>query len=535
MAESSSKAAPGNDETQRADAILVRPGPYAWYVLFVLFVVYALSLLDRQILSILAQDVKRDLSLSDAQLGFLFGTAFAIFYTIFGMPLGRLADGWRRKWLMAAGLGLWSVMTMLSGLSSSYAQLGAARIGVGVGEAAASPCAYSILAATFPKHRRALAIAIYSAGSYLGAGLSLPLGGWISDSWNRAYAGTAPPLGLVGWQIAFLAVGVPGLLVAAWVLTLREPPRHSEDGKPQPSVRPDVWRQFANDLVSIIPPFTLLSSARHPGGLARNVIALVLIALICLLMVFLTGDAGQWVTYCIGLYAITSWIQSLRFTDPPAYELFWKRRTLPLCVLGLGCAGLTYNTFTLWASPFAIRTYGVTASEVGAMIGIPGAIAAVAGSIFGGFLADRWKRYHPGGRVYSTMLAAGVPIPLVILMFTRPDVESFLLICPVVYFFTGSIIGGAITALQDLALPRMYGTVGAIFLVGQTMIGMSFGPYFSGKIATVTGSLPAGIFTVLLAPLFALFVLSFVARRVRYVEENKLAWAVAAGERPSGT
>ena len=114
---------------------------YSWYVLGILVLVYILNFVDRQILSILANDIKKDLSLTDADLGFLYGTAFAVFYSLFGIPLGRLADSWHRVRLMSAGLALWSIMTAVSGLSRTGGQLTAARIGVGVGEATASPAA----------------------------------------------------------------------------------------------------------------------------------------------------------------------------------------------------------------------------------------------------------------------------------------------------------------------------------------------------------------------------------------------------------
>jgi MFS family permease len=124
---------------------------YAWYALLVLVLVYVINFVDRQIISILAQDIKHDLHLQDAQIGFLYGTAFAVFYALFGIPLGRLADSWYRGRLIAIGLGLWSSMTALSGLASNLAMLTVARIGVGIGEASASPAAYSMISDYFPK------------------------------------------------------------------------------------------------------------------------------------------------------------------------------------------------------------------------------------------------------------------------------------------------------------------------------------------------------------------------------------------------
>jgi len=220
-------------ETATATAAPVRVGAYAWYALIVLVIVYALNFIDRQILSILAEDIKRDLGLEDAQIGFLYGTAFAVFYALFGIPLGRLADSWYRGRVMAIGLVLWSSMTALSGFASSFAMLAVARIGVGIGEAAASPAAYSMISDWFPKEKRATALSIYSSGLYIGGALSLPIGGFVLSRWNMAYPNPAEaPLGLVGWQAAFLAVGLPGLLIALWVLSLKEPQRGASDGLP---------------------------------------------------------------------------------------------------------------------------------------------------------------------------------------------------------------------------------------------------------------------------------------------------------------
>ena len=135
---------------------------YSWYALGVLVLVYVLNFVDRQILSILANDIKADLGVDDAFLGFLYGTAFAIFYALFGIPLGKLADSWHRVRLMTIGLGLWSVMTVLSGFAKNAAMLSGARVGVGIGEATASPSAYSLISDWFPARLRATALAIYS-------------------------------------------------------------------------------------------------------------------------------------------------------------------------------------------------------------------------------------------------------------------------------------------------------------------------------------------------------------------------------------
>jgi len=156
-------------------------GRAASLTLAVLVLVYVLNFLDRQIVTILAEDIKADLGISDAQIGFLYGTAFAVFYAVFGIPLGRLADVWVRRSLIAAGLAFWSLATAVSGFTRSFAELGTARVGVGVGEASATPAAYSMLSDSFPPRVRATVLAIYSSGIYIGGGLGLLIGGQIVD------------------------------------------------------------------------------------------------------------------------------------------------------------------------------------------------------------------------------------------------------------------------------------------------------------------------------------------------------------------
>ncbi|MFT7546712.1 MAG: MFS family permease [Candidatus Azotimanducaceae bacterium] len=213
-------------------------GRYSKYVLAVLVLVYIFNFIDRQILSILAEEIKLDFGISDAEIGFLYGTAFAVFYAVFGIPLGRLADTWVRKNLIAVGLLFWSVMTALSGTARGFASLATYRIGVGIGEASASPAAYSMLSDYFPPRLRTTALAIYSSGVYIGSGIGIFLGGLILDGWSGAYPDSSTaPLQLKGWHVAFMVVGLPGILMAFWVSSLKKPVRGQSEGivtKPHP-------------------------------------------------------------------------------------------------------------------------------------------------------------------------------------------------------------------------------------------------------------------------------------------------------------
>jgi len=203
------------------------PSPgYSWYVVGVLTLVYVFSFIDRQIMSLLVRPLRRDLNISDTQVSILMGLGFAIFYTLCGIPLGRLADTRSRRSIIAAGLVAWSFFTALCGLAKNFGQMLLWRTGVGVGEASLSPSAYSLITDYFPKERLATAISVYSMGIYLGAGMSYLLGGIIvrlasmKDAWILPLVGAVRP-----WQVIFFAVGLPGLLVAFLLLTVKEPVR----------------------------------------------------------------------------------------------------------------------------------------------------------------------------------------------------------------------------------------------------------------------------------------------------------------------
>ncbi len=177
---------------------------YSHYVLFVLVIVYIFNFIDRNILSILSQDIQADLGITDAEMGFLYGTVFAVFYAVFGIPLARFADVWVRRSLIAMGLMFWSAMTALSGFAKSFPQLAAFRIGVGIGEASASPAAFSMLSDYYSPKVRATVLAIYSTGVYIGGGIGLFIGGFIMETWNGSYPVAAEaPLGIKAWQAAF--------------------------------------------------------------------------------------------------------------------------------------------------------------------------------------------------------------------------------------------------------------------------------------------------------------------------------------------
>jgi MFS family permease len=199
---------------------------YASYVVGVLVVAYTFSFIDRQILSLLVGPIKRDLAINDTEMSLLQGIAFALLYSVLGLPIGRLVDGKRRVTIIAIGVFVWSIMTALCGFARSFGQLFLCRIGVGIGEASLSPAAYSMIADFFPPRRLGTALGIYGVGVYVGAGLALVIGAEVIKLLSGMNAIDLPLVGTIhAWQMVFLIVGLPGVLVALWVATVREPER----------------------------------------------------------------------------------------------------------------------------------------------------------------------------------------------------------------------------------------------------------------------------------------------------------------------
>lgn len=200
--------------------------PLAWLTLAALFAAYILSFVDRMIIGLLVEPIKRDLAISDTEVSLLQGLAFALFFALAAIPIGRLVDRVHRPRAIAAGVALWSAMTMACGATTSFAGLFLARMGVGVGEAVLSPAAYSLINDGFPRRRLGLAMGIFGLGSAAGAGLAFMIGGAVIALVAGAESLTLPVFGeLRSWQFAFVVAGAPGLVIALLFLCIPDP-RH---------------------------------------------------------------------------------------------------------------------------------------------------------------------------------------------------------------------------------------------------------------------------------------------------------------------
>ena len=515
-------------------------GRYAKYVLGVLIVVYIFNFIDRQIISILAEEIKADLGITDAQIGFLYGTAFAVFYAIFGIPLGRLADVWVRKSLISIGLAVWSLMTALSGTAKSFAMLAGYRIGVGIGEASATPAAFSMLSDYFSPQMRATALAVYSSGVYIGAGIGIFLGGWIVDGWNAAFPDpAAAPFGLKSWQAAYLTVGLPGILMAIWVFTLREPKRGQSEGIVTPT-HPSPFKAAWQEFMSVLPPFTLVTLLRAGAGrkgIVHNLTAAACIALASWGLIVLTGDPEQWIALGIGTYATYSWVQGLALRDPPTFAMMFKSRAFLFVVLGFPTISLVTYGVGFWTPPFFLRVHGVSASEAGTVLGLSAALGGWLGITFGGVISDWLKRRTGKARVYVGLVSVAMTLPTALgLLLTDNLVTAY------VFNFLFAIasscwIGAAASSVNDLVMPRMRALASAFYILMATL-GLALGPYMIGEISDVLalGGMDSGealrssmAMSVALLAIPAIFLLLCLPH-IERDEANRDERAIAAGE-----
>lgn len=205
---------------------------YAWYVVVVLYLVYTFSFVDRAITTYLVAPIRSEFAINDFQFSLMQGMAFALFFTVMGIPVGRLADSRSRRIIILVGVAIWSTMTILCGKATNYWELFFARMGVGVGEACLAPCAYSMISDYFPREKRSLPLNMYSAGVMLGSGLANVFGGLVA---RYALNGGPRTVFLMGelkpWQLSFVWVGLPGILMLLLIATIKEPHRREKRGE----------------------------------------------------------------------------------------------------------------------------------------------------------------------------------------------------------------------------------------------------------------------------------------------------------------
>ena len=244
---------------------------YGAYATAVLMIAYTFSFLDRQILTLMVGPIERSLHIKDTEFALLTGGAFGIFYTLMGLPLGWMADRFNRKWIVSIGVALWSLMTAGCGLAQSFTHLLLARIGVGVGEASLTPAAYSMLSDYFDKSRLPRAMSFFACGIFIGAGLAMIVGGTVVGAVARTPIVHLAVLGATrSWQIVFIVVGLPGLVLAAWLSTLREPVRRDQGSAV--TVRKPT-REALGELLSFLARYKWMFVSLYVGAALYSIIA----------------------------------------------------------------------------------------------------------------------------------------------------------------------------------------------------------------------------------------------------------------------
>ena len=366
-------------------------------MLWLLLVVYVFNFIDRQIVNILAEPISRELSLSDTQIGLMTGIAFALFYTVLGLPIARYADKvtTHRGKLIAGALVIWSAMTAVCGLTQNFVQLLLARMGVGIGEAGCTPAAHSLIADRVPAERRASALAFYALGIPVGTLLGMLIGGLLADS--------------LGWRKAFMVVGLPGIALAVVVLlVLKDGNRKVQTAATQGAAPDTLWQSL-----------TAVMRSR-------------------------------------------------------AYVL--------LLVAGSSASFLSYGKGT-WTTIFFQRSHGLSPGEVGFYFGIWGGLAGIAGTLLGGWLADRFGKTNRQHVMTAPAIGMVIAVPLAFSAYFATDWRLSLLLLMIPTALNSLYYGPTYASVQGLVPLRTRAIASAVLLFCQNLIGLGLGPLFFGMVS----------------------------------------------------
>jgi MFS family permease len=385
-------------------------------VLSMLTLVYTLNFIDRTIVGIIGQPMKESLGITDNQLGLLGGLAFALLYTLLGVPIARLAERVSRVNVMAVCITLWSAFTALCGLAPNFGAMLAFRVGVGIGEAGCSPPAHSLISDYYEPKRRASALAVFAFGIPLGGMLGAIFGGLIAQYLN--------------WRMAFFIVGIPGVLVAiALKLIVKEPPRGNADIEAAPALPEDV----TPDETPATPRRTLTQELAF----------------------------------------------ELRELGAVAWRIFgtWSFLNMTLGVTLASFAGYGAGQF---ASPYFIRTFGLGLAVVGVLFGIIGGISSGSGTLFGGFVTDWLSKRSKAWYALVPGIGLAIALPIYIAAYTRTDwhAAAWILLLPGIFQYT--YLGPTFGVIQNAVDTRRRATATAVLFLFLNLIALGGGPPFTG-------------------------------------------------------
>jgi MFS family permease len=519
-----------------------------WYALFLVSCAQAMSLLDRQILSILAPAIREDLGIGDAELGLLYGTVFSLFYALFSLPLGRLVDGWIRTRLLAICITMWSFSAGLAAFASGFGLLALSRLGVGVGEAASQPAANSIIFDEFPRPRRGTAMAALGIATALGLGLSMTLGGVVAQWFDTRYPEGAG--GFSGWQFAFLVASLPGFVLAYAIYRLKEPTRGQMDGIISPP-DPHPFKASAAVLGAVTPGANWFYLWHHKAGARQwtiNLVSLAVIAAFCWTMTQLTQAYSprppiqaiglsldphvlQWFVVAFGAFVILNLLQSFKLTDRPTYNVVLSPSVILLIVVAGFQTSINYGVMGFTPS-FLNRAYGLSPAETGLQFGLLAAALGMAGPIVAGPLSD-WLTARMGGRgrVWLTLFSLGLSPLFGIWTFSADTPTDFYLRFVGYSLILTLWLPPLYSLLYDLVLPRMRGITSSVFIIITTLLGLGMGPYFVGIVSDRNGGdLAEAIISINVVVPVIVVILLFLLTRINRDESTLLDRARAGGE-----
>ncbi|QSB45787.1 MFS transporter [Tsuneonella flava] len=359
----------------------------------------------------------------------------------------------------------------------------------------ATPAAGSLLYDYFPPRVRTTVFSIYQCGNFVGGGLGIFLGGMVLDAWNSTWPDPSlAPFGLRGWQATFMLVGLPGVLVALLVSTLREPVRGRFDTQTEKKPDDESPTQLATEvretLLSMIPFCSWFIMAKRGGGwksIALNTLIALMITAAGIGATWLTGDKLQWITVGIGLYCVSTWTQVLSLRDRQAFETIFRCPTL-LCLYIGGSAIVFKTVITFWCVPYFQRAFGLEASEVGTTLGLGGMVLGLTGLILGGILADRLRLKSVRGKLYVMIGGLGSAVLAAAILLLTSNVLIAYISALSIYMFGAMAMGPAVSTAADLAIPRVRGTAVAFYIMATSLIGTALGPYVIGLVSDAIAS-----------------------------------------------
>jgi MFS family permease len=394
---------------------------YRRYALWMLMIIYTLNFLDRSVINILAEPIKEELGLSDTQLGMMSGFAFAVFYTVLGIPIARLAERKNRPVIIGISVAAWSAFTALSGFAQNFVQLLLARIGVGVGEAGCSPPAHSLIVDYVPKEKRASAIAFYSIGTPLGSLLGLLIGGLVAESY--------------GWRTAFLVCGAPGIIIALFaIFTLPEPRK---------KLNADIRAKNAAGGPSLSAAVKILRSKRTFWLIA-------------------------------GAAAIKALIG---YGHAPFTASFFLRVHNDELELRADQLSAFFNG--VFGTSMDLGPLGFLSIALSVVAGLAG----VLGTVIGGAVSDRFAQKDLRAYVVIPAILSLLAIPLYMAALLTPSVPVAVMLLAVVALFGSFWYGPVYATAQSIVEPRMRATTAALLLFIINLIGLGMGPVAVGALS----------------------------------------------------